>query len=719
MSAMDPESTTVANRKSADKERDRAAETDRFLKRKAWFMQEMNRQQANRYQMALDEDYYDGDQWLQDEASEIMARGQAPVVFNEIKPVVDYLVGTEARARTDFTVTARDDDSDQAHEEGQAKTKLLKFIDDVNRTQFRRTDAAEECFKAGLGWMEVGIRIDESDFPIYKRSESWRYMLHDSLGQSKMPEDWRYIFRFREVDLDIAEAFVPKAKREALHRSIIRADERRSYMEWWNGNPMTGMSSMTDMALSGRWTSYDADAWLANPRDRVLLIECWSSEVYKDSGDARHTMEDRPFRMRKRFSLMTEHETLIETWSPYKHGQFPFIPLWCYRRKKDGQPYGVIRQLRGPQDSLNKHMSKAQFRIAVRQVHYEASALNREIMDEDELEQRIADPAAALQFADGALSGNKIKLVEGAALAQSDVAMAERMALSIRTMGPVSTEDRGQDPQDVSGKARAIRQEQGSRLTAQVFDNLMLARQIEGEVSLSLAEQYMTSPMTFGLRGEGARPDYTKVNTPDEETGEILNDVTRRKHAFVIGEAPWQQSLAEGAFESAMAMMGELAKVAPNVVIAILDVVFEMHPNLPKRATILKRIRGVTGMEDPDAGPTPEMQAERQRKAQMAQLEFESQMAMIRAQIREAEAKGEKLSAEAMSKKLESLYLAAQAAELLVRAPIIAPMADELAKSVGFQDQAGDGIVNGAVSQPSANPMQMAPQLPAPQPPQQ
>lgn len=681
--------TQLAERDNAEKAK------QRHLRRRSWFITEMMRQQANRYQMALDESYYDGDQWTPQEAAVVRGRGQNPVVFNECKPVVDFMIGTERRARVDFSVTNRTDGSDEAYQDARNKTELLKFIDDLNRTQFVRSDAADDMFKAGLGWLEIGVRDDPTQFPIYKRNESWRNMLYDSLGASKMPSGWRYLFRFREVDLDIAEAMFPKSKHAMLHKGIINVDTR-TYLDFWNGAPMTGTQSMTDMALTGKWTSYDADAWLNNPRERVMLIECWADEPYRDVGDVRRGMEDAPFVLRKRCAVMTEHDTLIESWSPYAHNQYPFIPLWCYRRKKDGAPYGMIRQHRGPQDSLNKHMSKAQFRLSTRQVWLEEGALNNAVMDRDELSDSVSDPAAVLEFAAGALAGRKVELKEGLALAQADVQMAERYALGIRNSSGVSTEDRGQDPANVSGRARAIREAQGSKLTAEPFDNLLLARQIEGEITLSLAEQYHDQPLEFQGSGESRRREFIKINQPGPD-GTKLNDITARKAAFVIGEAPWQQSLAEGAFESAMEMLGQLANVAPNVVIAILDVVFDMNPTLPKKGLILKRIRAATGMEDPDEGETPEQQAKKQQQAALAQAQFQAQLAGLQAEIREAQARGEKLDAEAMATRLTTLRDAAEAAAVLTSAPHIAPVADELARSVGFKDMAGDGALNAPV----------------------
>ncbi len=43
----------------AQRQREASSRADRFRQRKSWFATEMGRQQANRYQMALDEDYYD------------------------------------------------------------------------------------------------------------------------------------------------------------------------------------------------------------------------------------------------------------------------------------------------------------------------------------------------------------------------------------------------------------------------------------------------------------------------------------------------------------------------------------------------------------------------------------------------------------------------------------------------------------------------------------
>ena len=123
----------------------------RFQRRRAWFSMEWQRQEANRCQQALDEDYYDSLQWTEEEAAAVRARGQNPVVFNEVKPTIDWLIGTERRMRRDFKVLARNNAAKEAAQDAEVKTKLLKYLADVNRVPFERSRAFDDAVKAGLG----------------------------------------------------------------------------------------------------------------------------------------------------------------------------------------------------------------------------------------------------------------------------------------------------------------------------------------------------------------------------------------------------------------------------------------------------------------------------------------------------------------------------------------------------------------------------------------
>ena len=668
---------------------DDASVRARHDKRKSWFLAEASRQASNRALMAKCEGFYDGTQWEHEDAERVRERGQNPVVFNEVKPTIDWLIGTERKSRVDFVVVAADE-GEAASDDATLKTKLLKYLDDANRAVFERSYAIEDAFKAGLGWMEVGLRGDPSGPPIYIGAESWRNILYDSQGSKRDLSDARYLFRIKVVDRDVAEALFPNKKIQ-IDRCVQTGDDVTIFRDWLGGS---GLLAGMDSFNPGNGDELDYMTArpddLFNPRERILQIECWSREPQAQMHPVTGMADGVSWRMC--CAVMTEKDTLIEAWSPFKHDLFPFIPVWAYRNKRTGMPYSPILPLLGPQEALNHRMSRSLYEASANQIKMEVGAIDAEVMDLAEIRRELDSPDGTAVFANGALSGGKVQERGNESRAQFQLQMAQNDSASIRNMSGVNADNMGRNSNVTSGKAVMAKQEQGSLLTMELFDNLLFARQMEGEITLSLAEQFLTQPLTIRVAHEGNKYDYAKLNQPQDD-GSFLNDITQRKASFVIGEQAWKLSYAEAAFDSLMQVLSQLASSAPQVVVGMLDVVFEMHPNLPRKKAILERIRQVNGQSDPDGKETPEQQAAKQQQQQVAQAQFEAQMAQIKASIRESEAKGEKLEAEAMAKRLEGLYMSAQAAQVLAVAPGITPIADELLKAAGFQDSNAPGPV--------------------------
>lgn len=687
-----------------------AAVRERHDKRRDWFLSEASRQSANRAMMARSEAFYDGNQYEFEDAQELRDRGQPVVVYNEIKPTIDWLIGTERKTRVDFLVVA-DDEGEEADNDATLKTKLLKYLDETNRASFERSYAVEDAFKAGIGWIEVGLRGDKNGAPIYIGAESWRNILWDSMATKRDLSDARYLFRIKVVDLDVAIALFPD-KKDKLEACAQNGDDAEILRNWLGTGLIAGLDAFSSQDDKLDYlTAKPVDMF--NTRERVLLLECWSREPFHNKEPGPFGIAD-PMTWRIMCSIMTEKDTLIESWSPFKHDRFPFIPYWAYRNKRTGLPYSPICQLMGPQEALNHRMSRSLYEASANQLLMEEDSFNPEVMDIDEIRRELDDPHGTAVFARGALAGGKIRDRDNNQSAQFQLNLAQYDLNAIRQMSGVTGENRGLDTNATSGRAVLAKQEQGSLITMELFDNLLFARQMEGEMALSLSEQFITQPMTVRTSGDNGRNEYTRINDPQPD-GTYLNDITQRQAHFTVGEQAWKQSFAEAAFEQLMQVMTQLASAAPQIVVNLLDVIFEMHPNLPRKQAILKRIRSVNGQADESGKMTPEQQAEMQQKQQMAQAQFEAQMAQLQAQIREAQAKGEKLEADAMAKRLEGLYLSAQAAQVLAMAPQITPVADELLKSVGFKDMNGPGVIDQAAMppQPVAQPQ---PQPVAPEP---
>jgi hypothetical protein len=675
---------------------DRKTAEGRHQRIKDFYLEELLRQDDNRRARIKWTRYYENDQFTTAQKSMLAARGQSAVSYNGIKPIIDWLKGTERRGRVDFTVAPRMDSS-EARESAAAKQEVLKWLDYTNQTGHERSLACDQAFVTGLGWLEVAIRQDEQGSKVVSMAEDWRNMVHDSRALSRDGDDARFVFRSKVVDLDVAIALFPN-KKQQLERVAQRGTGERM-LGMWSGasNMIVGDAVATSEGTADVFAGSD----LFSTRDRVMLLEAWTREPVTRKDKHVGGIVD-PVSWTIHCTILTSEDILVESESPFNHGRFPFVPVWCYRSMETGLPYSPVRDLVDIQDSLNARIMRTHHLAHSNQLHIEKSAVDNAAMNLSQIERELKDPNGIAVFADGALAGNRVREAKHNGDVQQLMAMAQVDMDSMSRLSGVTPENREQTSNGASGKAILAKADQGSLLTTEVFDNLLRARWLEGTLTLSLVEQYMLEPRSVPVSASSGARKFKQLNQWDGQR--FINDLGGPKAEFIVGEQQWKQSNSMAAFDSLMGVLGQLAGPSPEVVVALLDVVFEMNPNLPLKDKVLKRIRSVTGQQDEDAEVTPEQQAAMQQQQEMQRAQAKAQMDMLLAQVREAQAKGEKLDAETVTKKLEGLYMSAQAAQVLAMAPQITPVADELLKSVGFKDMNGGGVID-----PSAMPAQPMP----------
>lgn len=649
----------------------------RHERRMGWFMGEAFRQATNRAQMAKCERYYDQHQIDDQKRRDIEARGQTVVEYDIITPQIDWLIGTERRMRIDEKIMPRRVLDDQSQADADDKTQVLKWIDDTNRTGYQRSAAWDDAMKAGMGWLEVFAYKDKDGWCVGKAAVPWKHCLHDSLGLDKTGTGkMRFFFRMKAVDLDIAIAHFP-SKKEQLMR-VANASTGFQDMRSWMGLP----GSMLD--LEGLMGKIEMDSTAAmpsdlfNPRQRVMLVECWSLEPYQEYADAAPTL-DAPCRLRPAVSIMTEFDTLWEGWSPYDHDQIPFVPSWAFADKTTGLPYSLIKRLIPRQDALNKVMSRALHDISTDQLHLDEDAIDDEVMTIEEIRNELDDPGGIPIFAKGAMASGKVKVVKNTQSAEAHINFADRILASAQGSAMVNRESTGGGLPGSSGKALGVREDQSTLQTAEFFDGLVLSHIIEGELTLSVMEQFMVEPLVIPSRTPQGVPTHVAVNQPG---GRSLKDIRAR---FVVTEQPWRASLGQAQFESLMLVLKDMAGAAPQVVMALLDTVFE-YADIPNKQQIVEKIRSVTGQQAPDQKPTPEQIQMAQRKAAIDDATFKKTLAELIADTQVAAAKGFQLQADTWVKRLEALGLAATVAQQSAMNPLLTPATDSILQSVGVVD---------------------------------
>jgi len=625
-----------------------------------WWYYEKGKQSLNRMEMAMDADFYDNMQWDPQDAAILRDRGQMPLVYNEVAPMVDWLIGTERRTRVDWRILPRsEDDVDLAD----VKTKVMKYVSDINHAQFSRSRAFADAVKVGVGWVDDGVRDDPTQDVVYSKYEDWRNVLWDSSSYDLDLSDARYVFRWRWVDEDIALAMFPDRK------SIIRQGTQEATQKMTDGYEEENWYSTTDLlnqktgVIYASGTGYLADA----RRRRIRLIECQyrkpvtvkvvphgplkgaihnpdDAALTKAIVDSNSSLVDRTI-MQVHVAVFTEQHLIACSKSLFRHNKFSLTPIWCYRRSRDRLPYGAIRRVRDIQQDLNKRASKALFMLNTNQVIMDEGS----VTDYEVLREEVNRPDGMIIKKPGA----ELKIQRDTDAATGQIQMMALDSQAIQKSAGVSDENLGRETNAVSGKAISARQLQGSVVTTEPFDNLRFATQIQGEKQLSLVEQFYTEEKVIRLTGAKSRLEWVKINQPEvQPDGSVrfLNDITSSMADYVVSEQDYAGTMREVMFES----INQLAsRLPPEVSLRLITIAMDFS-DLPNKDEIAEAIRKITGDRDPNKELTPEeqqqVQQQMQQQAEALEMQRKGAIAALKeqqAKVRELNARAAKLEAEA------------------------------------------------------------------------
>lgn len=589
----------------------------------------------NRFQQSIDADFYDGLQWDDRDAEILRERGQAPLVFNKTAQHINWILGTERRTRVDFNVLPRNDTHEKV---AKSKTKLLKYVSDVNKGQFARSRAFADAMKVGVGWIEDGIRSDPREEPLFTRYEHWRNMWWDALAKEPHLQDGRYIFRVKWTDTDIAKAMFPNRS------NVIERSARHNDLNFFEDDDDFNFTSLyadhrSSHPVFARGRSFlDTSFNIGNRRKRNKLIECWYRKpitgkflrsrphalMMPDLLQKLDRVNGLPFdvedegqkflidnelastydavEMQVWVAIWTGNDLLQNMQSPYKHNRFPFTPIWAYRRDRDGQPYGPIRNMRDAQEDLNKRKSKALFILSTNQLIGDEDAFE----DWDEAIDEAARPDGVLKHKRGAT----FEINRNIDLAAEHVALMHDDMQFLESASGVTEENLGEVTNTNSGTAINLRQTQGSVVTAMLFDNLRESIQLQGEIQLSLVEQFYAEPKIIRITNDAGQSEFESINSMErDEDGNlsVLNSITETAADFVVDTQDFRETIRLAMFDQLMEMT---TRLDPEVTMQILDLIIDLS-DVPGKDEIVRRIRKINGQTDPDDPNRDQIEADK------------------------------------------------------------------------------------------------------------
>jgi hypothetical protein len=566
--------------------------------------------------------------WDPSDKAKLDKEGRPALTFNMVLAVINTALGAHIKRDVQITFKPRRRASAQV---ASVLNKLTMQILHANRFKYLEMAVAADGLIQDRGFYDIRM-----DFTNHMAGEvkitavDPTTVVLDIDAKEYDPATWNEVSTTRWMSLDDIAGTYTKAKADEIKDLVAAGDNFRHDSVKFEENTFGKSQS------PGSTYVYNAPQ-TKDTRDirSVRVIERqhyqWTMErmfVDPDTGDmaevpgnwddakaeafAQQTgalMHKRPGR-RVRWTVSADQVLLYDDWSLYE--TFTIVPFFPYFRR--GRPFGMVRNLVGPQEYLNKARSQ-ELHIVNTTANSgwtleEGSLVN---MTEDEFALRGAETGLVLVHARGTAAPAKI--MPNSVPSGID-RISEKAAFAIREISGVNDGMLGFAAASVSGVALNSKTEQGSIQLEVPARHMELSRRILAEKILNLVQNFYTEERVVHCTYDanpGADEEQVMVNTQDA-AGQIINDVTRGEYDVVIATTPARDNFDEGQF-------ADLLEMRMNG-IAIPDTVIIRHSNLVERDQIADAVEKLLGQAEPSEQEIQMMQAQQQLQIQTAQAEL-------------------------------------------------------------------------------------------------
>lgn len=534
--------------------------------------------------------YYVGNQWSAADLEKLQAEKRPALTINLILPIINLLAGIQRQGRQDITVVAR--------KGGLAKlaevfTETTRHCMDVSDADFEIAD----CFLDGVignkGWLSMGV--DYSDDPVSG----------DIRVAKVSPFDMREDPDAKEYDLNRSGKFVIRdhwMDKDAVKLNwpgkITDVDGGGLNVDPKSGD-VTGNSEGADAGVLRYrvrecwWKSWEKRLVLINAATAAMrVISAENAEIAHavaeaDGGGGKWVVKEWVAPVLNK-TVTAGNIVLEDVRDPYSGvTAFPyyrFCPYWV-----DGYVMGVVQNLQGPQQEVNKRRSQALHNL--NQTANSGFKVKKVLNNYDRhLAKHGSTPGVVL---DESKAGGKIERIEPAPLSEGHIRVAQLSADDMKEISGANPDLLGHIMQGVmeSGKAIELRQAQGMKVVEALFDNF------------SRTEKLLALGLVDMIRFTDVYSDDEIKAIAAEKLGERDLQMLRSRRVGKYGiKIESSSSSPTARYANFMSIM-EIARMYPEQIGA--EVVIE-NSDLANKEGILQQVEKTRGQRTEDGGQRTE-----------------------------------------------------------------------------------------------------------------
>lgn len=557
-------------------------------------------------------DYYDGAQTSVEVIRRLKDAGIPPQDSNLIKPTINAVLGIEARSRTDYKVTS--DDERQA-EIAEGLSAKIKEVEAESRADRAMSDAYSSMIRAGVGWVEVSREFDPIRYPYRVREIHRNEIWWDWTSKEPDLSDARYLRRDKWVDRAQAARIFP--------------DQQALIDNSWNGwNNMdvydaadTGMARAYEIEQAwGQTWGHSQEDYLNRNSGMVRLSELWYRH-FEDAyvlvlpdGKAIEYREDNPYHEaalsgglvhvqksllpRMRVAIWLGPHKLMDVPSPLPHRDFPYVPFWCFRKDRSRVPYGLIRDMRGPQDQiLDLDILLYEVLNSVK-IEVDNDALDLSQNTYQEVAHNISSLRSMTVLNAQRRNAGGFKVTREHALAAQVFQLVEERKHRIEAVSGVYRAMLGASTQAASGIAINNLVEQGSTVLAEPNDNFRYARRLVGQQLLAFIKSDLLGRQTAITvkQGNKQKTVYFNREVMTQSGPAMENDIETAQVRVVLEDIPATPSFRAQQLRA----FTQIVQAAPPAYQSVLYPAMLELSDVPNRHELADQLRKVGGVGGPD-----------------------------------------------------------------------------------------------------------------------
>jgi len=515
------------------------------------------------------ERYFIGNHWSKDTKDKL---GDRPAItVNLVLATMSTAFGQMLENYTEVSFFAKD-----ARYEAMSTVlgTLVRGIYQENRLRWHDADMAMDGFIGGRGFLDVRVGFKENlrgDIEV-KRLDP-RDVIIDGGASEYLPSGWTQVHTTRMMTIDDVESLYGKAKADKLrHRSMssfpetydmVKAADLPGIIGGEDARPtLYAPSTAFDDAIPRRFRVVERQYKKISRSAYFVDLGTGETRVVPDTWeDARIekvilAAEQRgvPLRIitrageRIRMTVVAADILLYDEWSPYP--TFTVVPYFPYFRW--GKTMGIVENLKGLQDAMNKTLSQTLHVINTTAnsgwIVKTGTLVN---MTMAQLERRGAETGLALEVTD--VEG--IKKIQPNNIPQGLDRITQQLSDWVKYVSGVSDSMRGFDRGDMAAKSMEANQKAGAVSLSIPFENLARTRDYLAEVILRTVQVIYTEHRVRRIAPDAVNGDAQAVEINRPDGAHIINDVTAGEYAVSVTFVPPKEAMDSTQYARGLEML--------------------------------------------------------------------------------------------------------------------------------------------------------------------